>query len=103
PALQVHSEPGLTPEGKTLKANAPITPALLTMSVDPQMARYLGLATMVGFDETAPMDRKNMWLIASRWAVQRDRVVRRVDEAITSVIPIGAAAASVRLGAFLGS
>jgi hypothetical protein len=103
PAVYVHSEPGQTPAGKTLKANAPVTPALFTMSVDPQIARYLGLATMVGFDETAAMDQKNVWLIASRWAVQENRVVRKIDEAISSVIPISGSAASVRLSAFLGS
>lgn len=103
PGRSVQRDQGQTPHGKALTASAPITPSLFTMSVDPQIARYLGLATMLGFGETDPMDRRNVWLIASRWAVQRDRIVRRIDEAIESAIPISPSAASVRLGEFLGS
>ena len=102
PVASLHRKQDYTSVGKKLTASAPITPSLLTMAVDPQIARYLGLAAMVGFDETAPMDRRNLWLIASRWAVQPNRIVREIDEAISSVIPISDAAASVRLKTVLG-
>ncbi len=90
PAAIVRTELGQAPNGKQLTTNAPITPSLLTMAVDPQIARYLGLATTIDFGETPPIDRANIWLIASRWAVQLDRAVLKFDDFLGTSIPLSA-------------
>lgn len=66
-----------TPDNQRLEANAPITPSLLTMAVDPQIARYIGLSTTIPFGQTKPVQPANTWIIAARWAVQPKRVIRR--------------------------
>lgn len=53
--------------------DAAITPSLLTMATDPRISAHLGLATMIPFDEL--LDTAGLWVIASRWLVQRNRVM----------------------------
>jgi hypothetical protein len=72
-----------------LEASAPITPSLLTMAVDPQIARYLGLATTIPFEETSPMQPANIWIIAARWAVQLDRVIQPSSNPFASPVTMG--------------
>ncbi|MEJ7784686.1 MAG: hypothetical protein WKF96_07775 [Solirubrobacteraceae bacterium] len=95
PADAIRAETGATVDGSTVRTSAPVTPSLLTMAVDPQIARHLGLATMIPFGETAAMQPANVWLIASRWAVQGGRPVLRLAD--------GQGGASVPLSAFLES
>ncbi|BBC29422.1 hypothetical protein SGFS_007160 [Streptomyces graminofaciens] len=75
PAVAAFSDTLTLADGRTGRATALVTPSLLTMAVDPQIARYLGLATLVPYGSTAPVEDCNIWLIAARWAVQRHRVV----------------------------
>ncbi|GAB2836410.1 hypothetical protein GCM10022221_39420 [Actinocorallia aurea] len=72
----VHEE-GTTPAGKPVKAVAPVTGSLLTMAVDPQIARYLGLATVIPYQDTGPVAPANIWIIAGGWVVQPDLIVGR--------------------------
>ncbi|TGT04414.1 hypothetical protein EN856_36225, partial [Mesorhizobium sp. M8A.F.Ca.ET.213.01.1.1] len=65
-----------TSDNQPLEANAPITPSLLTMAVDPQIARYIGLSTIIPFGETKPVHPANTWIIAARWGVQLKRVIQ---------------------------
>ncbi|MFI9103591.1 hypothetical protein ACIGXA_23995 [Streptomyces fildesensis] len=74
---------------QTVKASAPVTPSLLTMAVDPQIARYLGLSTAIPFNTTRPVRGANIWIIASRWAVQRDRVVHRPGSPLGTPLTLG--------------
>ncbi|MFE5853039.1 hypothetical protein ACFQ61_07440 [Streptomyces sp. NPDC056500] len=75
PAVAAFSDTFTLADGRTGRATAPVTPSLLTMAVDPQIARYLGLATLVPYDSTSSVDECNIWLVAARWAVQRHRIV----------------------------
>ncbi|MEU8992874.1 hypothetical protein AB0C98_41945 [Streptomyces sp. NPDC048558] len=83
-----------TPEGRSGVATAPVAPSLLTMAVDPQIARYLGLATIIESGSTAPAEDYNIWLIAARWAIQRNRVLQ------APAIPFGS---PLTLGGILGA
>lgn len=90
PVDSVLKRDGSMPNGKKLTGSAPVTSSLLTMAVDPQIARYLGLATTIDFGETPPLDPANIWLIASRWAVQVNRPVLRYDDPAQTTAPLGA-------------
>ena len=76
PALAAFTDTLTLANGRTGRATAPVTPSLLTMAVDPQIARYLGLATLKPYSSTTPVEDCNTWLVAARWAVQRHRIVR---------------------------
>ncbi|MFJ9105639.1 hypothetical protein ACIRJM_45150 [Streptomyces sp. NPDC102405] len=76
PALATFTDTIALANGRMGRATAPVTPSLLTMAVDPQIARYLGLATHIPFGSAAPVEDCNIWLVAARWAVQRHRIVR---------------------------
>ncbi|MDR6413320.1 hypothetical protein [Pseudarthrobacter sulfonivorans] len=77
PVHAVRTGTGDTGTGAAMVTSAPVTPSLLTMAVDPQIARYLGLATTIPYGETAEDNEVDTWVIASRWAVQRNRTVLR--------------------------
>ena len=94
PSRAVREEASVTPLGQELRTGAPVTPTLMTMAVDPQIARYLGLATFVSYGETGPIQEANVWVIASRWAVQRQRTVLKQN---------GLVSLSLTLDAFLGA
>ncbi|MEV6018844.1 hypothetical protein [Streptomyces sp. NPDC051997] len=89
PALASFGDLLTLDDGRTGRATAPVTPSLLTMSVDPQTARYLGLATLVPFGSTGPVEDCNLWLVAARWAVQEQRVVREAGSAFTGPVTLG--------------
>ncbi|MFD5813051.1 hypothetical protein [Streptomyces sp. NPDC127038] len=89
PALTSFGDPLTLDDGRTGRATAPVTASLLTMSVDPQTARYLGLATLVPYEATGPVEDCNVWLIAARWAVQEQRVVREPGSAFTGPVTLG--------------
>ncbi|MGF9649217.1 hypothetical protein AAIH32_14675 [Pseudarthrobacter oxydans] len=78
PVHAVRSGTGDSGTAATLKTSAPVTASLLTMAVDPQIARYLGLATTIPYGESAEDNEVDVWVIASRWAVQRSRTVLRL-------------------------
>jgi hypothetical protein len=109
PVLAELRRPGPAPAKKPLHVTAPITPSLFTMAVDPQIARYLGLATVIEVDDVDPdkawtkIEEVNVWLVASRWAVQLHRRVRMLDETVAGAFPgiLNPGLASVPLGAFL--
>jgi hypothetical protein len=63
------------PNGARAEASLRAIDALTTMSVDPDIARYLGLASALdpGMAELAA--GPNIWLIASQWFVQPERLV----------------------------
>ncbi|EIV92690.1 hypothetical protein [Frankia sp. QA3] len=77
PVHATFSDTAPAPGNQPVTASAAVTPSLLTMAVDPQIARYLGLVTAVPFGATRPVERANVWVIASRWAIQRGRAVLR--------------------------
>ncbi|MGW1520844.1 hypothetical protein [Streptomyces sp. NPDC002287] len=89
PALAAYTDTLTLADGRMGRAAAPVTPSLLTMAVDPQIARYLGLATLEPFRSSAPAEDCNVWLIAARWAVQRHRVVRAPGSPFGSPITMG--------------
>ncbi|WP_189588179.1 hypothetical protein, partial [Mesorhizobium sp. M3A.F.Ca.ET.201.01.1.1] len=78
-----------TPDNQRLEANAPITPSLLTMAVDPQIARYIGLSTIIPFGETKPVHPANTWIIAARWAVQLKRVIQPASNPFGVPVTVG--------------
>ncbi|WP_301123821.1 hypothetical protein [Mycolicibacterium fortuitum] len=65
--------PGGYPDRDDATVDAPVIPSLLTMAVDPRVSAYLGLATMIPLAE--PIDTAGLWVIASRWIVQRGRIM----------------------------
>lgn len=77
PVHAVRTGTDTTGTGAAVVTKAPVTPSLFTMAVDPQIARYLGLATTVPYGESAEDNEVDTWVIASRWAVQRNRTVLR--------------------------
>lgn len=89
PANAVLGDITTTPDNQRLEANAPITPSLLTMAVDPQIARYLGLTTTIPFRETKPVQPANTWIIGARWAVQLERVIRPADNPFGVPVTVG--------------
>lgn len=89
PTQATYSDTVTGPDGRPVKATAAITPSLLTMAVDPQIARYLGLATTVPFSATAPVQRADVWVIAGRWAVQRERVLQGSSDLLGAPFTLG--------------
>jgi hypothetical protein len=61
--------------GVTQTASLRATDALLTAAVDPEIARYLGLATAVDLDIAQLGPGPNIWLIGGRFIVQPGRVL----------------------------
>ena len=92
PVHAVRTGTGDSGTAAELNTKAPVTPSLFTMAVDPQIARYLGLATTVLYGESEEDNEVDVWLVASRWAVQRDRPVLQLK---------GLSAGAVTLGQFL--
>ncbi|MET7989059.1 hypothetical protein [Streptomyces sp. NPDC005281] len=89
PALAYFGDRLTLADGRTGRATAPVTPSLLTMSVDPQIARYLGLATLVPYSSTGPVEDCTIWLVAARWAVQEQRVVQEPGSPFTGPVTLG--------------
>lgn len=97
PVDRLYADAVQTQAGSRLAASAPVTASLLAMGVDPQIARYLGLARMISFDDTEQVEPASAWVVASRWAVQPKRQVLRIgeDSAAMALGPFLASAASV--------
>ncbi|WP_405702825.1 hypothetical protein OG209_39140 [Streptomyces sp. NBC_01383] len=89
PAHATFSDSVTGADNRPVKATAAITPSLSTMAVDPQIARYLGLATTVPFSATAPIQRANVWVVAGRWAVQRERTLHPSSEQLGAPLTLG--------------
>ncbi|MEU2502361.1 MULTISPECIES: hypothetical protein [Streptomyces] len=89
PAVAAFSDILTLADGQTGRATAPVTPSLLTMAVDPQIGRYLGLATLVPYGSTRPVEECNIWLVAARWAVQRHRIVHEPGSPFGFPITLG--------------
>ncbi|WP_406458013.1 hypothetical protein OG782_35000 [Streptomyces sp. NBC_00876] len=89
PARATFTDSVTSEDGHPVKATAAITPSLLTMAVDPQIARYLGLATTVPFGATAPVQRADVWVVAGRWAVQRERVLHEPGDTPGAPLTLG--------------
>ncbi|TGQ15952.1 MULTISPECIES: hypothetical protein [unclassified Mesorhizobium] len=78
-----------TPTNQRLEARAPVTPSLLTMAIDPQIARYLGLSATIPFGEAKPPEPANTWIIGARWAVQLKRVIRSASNPFGVPVTLG--------------
>lgn len=89
PAHATFSDSVTGADNRPVKATAAITPSLSTMAVDPQIARYLGLATTVPFSATAPIQRANVWVVAGRWAVQRERTLHPSSDQLGAPLTLG--------------
>jgi hypothetical protein len=69
--------------GRTRTASLRAVDALLTMSVDPDVARYLGLATAVTPAASGLHPKANVWMVVGRWAVP-DAVFTRLSGPLAS-------------------
>ncbi len=69
PPLVVRQGMEVGAAGRNQTASYHAADALLTMAVDPDVARYLGLATAVRPDESGFDQRVSLWLVAGEWMV----------------------------------
>jgi hypothetical protein len=76
PPMAVREGSKLGPSGQQQKARYSPIDALLTMAVDPDIARYLGLATARLAPIPAWKPGPNLWLVAGRWSVKKETHVR---------------------------
>jgi hypothetical protein len=75
PVMKRREIPGPPVKGHPQVSRAGDVDTLLTMAVDPRIARYLGLTTALAPGEADILPGPNIWIVAAQWAVQRDRII----------------------------